>query len=113
MGEPAGEGAPGDQVTRSFYLQKSTIARLQAAFAGIKHAEYDTAIEGEVPGSLSALADEALNAAAHYYENLLNGGERFREVTRLSPGPTAAGAQRGAAKRAETRRARAASPTAN
>jgi hypothetical protein len=92
-------------LTRSFQLVVGVVERAKATADGIQHRTYDTALEGKVPGSLSALVTEALNAACTYYEDLLNNGQEFRRVRQLTRGPSAEGAVRGAAKRAAAREA--------
>jgi hypothetical protein len=104
--EPRGE-ADDKPLTRSFQLVVGVVERAKATADGIQHRTYDTALEGKVPGSLSALVTEALNVACSYYEDILNGGHEFRRVRQLTPGPSAEGAVRGARKRAEARQAKA------
>jgi hypothetical protein len=93
------EAGDEDPVTRSFQLVVGVVERAKAVADGIQHRAYDTPLEGQVPGSLSALVTEALNVACTYYENLLNDGEEFKRVRRLKRGPTPEGAQAGAEKR--------------
>jgi hypothetical protein len=95
-----------ERMTRSFHLRVGVIERAKAAATGVEHRAYGTPIEGDVPNSLSAFVEECIIAGCTYYENLFNGGEEFRRVGRLSPGPSHEGAQRGAAKRKAARAAR-------
>jgi hypothetical protein len=87
------------RVTRSFHIEGATLARFQAAFAGSQALSYGTELAGQLPSSLSAAADEALNLWSTLMEDKLNGGQEFDRVARLSPGPSPAGAQEGARKR--------------
>lgn len=103
--EPTG---PADEKLqgRSFQLPVGVVERTRAAASGVEHRAYGTDLEDQVPGSVSAFVTEALMAACTYYENLFNGGQEFRRVHRLSPGPSKEGAQRGAEKRAAIRAAK-------
>jgi hypothetical protein len=88
--------------TRSFQLPTGVVERTRATSDGVQHLGYGTDLEGKAPDSISGLVTEALNAICTYYEDLLNNGQPFRRVRKLSPGARPAGAARGAAKRSET-----------
>jgi hypothetical protein len=91
------------QGRKSFYIRQGTIERLKATSAGIQHRAYDTELADRAPESMSAAADEAINALCTFYENTLNNGEEFPRRHRLPPGPSFQGAARGAAKRSAQR----------
>ena len=88
--------------TRSFQLPIGVVERIRATSDGVQHLGYGTDLEGKAPDSISGLVTEAFNAICTYYEDLLNNGQPFRRVRKLSPGARPTGAARGAAKRSET-----------
>jgi hypothetical protein len=92
-------------LTRSFHLTVGDVERAKATSDGVQHRAYGTAIEDDIPKSLSAFVTEAIRVACTYYEDLLNDGQEFRRIRNLSPGPSPEGARRGAAKRAASRNA--------
>jgi hypothetical protein len=98
--------------TRSFQLPIGVVERIRATADGIQHRVYETELEGKAPDSISGLVVEAFNGICTYYEDLLNNGEPFRRVRKLSPGARPSGAARGAAKRSETAAAKRAAKDA-
>jgi hypothetical protein len=107
--EPSIQGAADSEKTmRSFNVRVATVERLRATLALIGHRAYGTELAATAPDSLAAMADEALNAACTYYENLLNDGQEAPRIIRLPPGPSPIAAQQGAAKRAARRASKAA-----
>ncbi len=104
--EPQGP-ADTEPLMRSFHLRVGVVERAKATADGVQHRAYGTAIEDDVPTSLSALVTEAIEAACSYYEDLLNDGEPFRRVRNLTAGPGRHGARAGAQKRAASRAAAA------
>lgn len=86
---------------RTFQLPIGVVERVRATSNGVLHRAYDTDIEDQVPENVSGFIMEAVEAACTYYEDLLNEGQEFKRVQRLSPGPGRSGAARGGQKRAE------------
>jgi hypothetical protein len=98
--------------TRSFQLPIGVVERIRATADGVQHLGYGTELEGKAPDSISGLVTEAFNAICTYYEDLLNNGQPFRRVRKLSPGARPTGAARGAAKRSDAAAARRAAKNA-
>lgn len=99
--------------TRSFQLPIGVVERIRATADGVQHLSYGTELEGKTPDSISGLVTEAFNAICTYYEDLLNNGQPFRRLRKLSPGARPTGAARGAAKRSETAAAKRAAKSAS
>lgn len=98
---------PEDQkrVTKSVYVPRGTVERARAAVAFLKHYEYmHPELEGQIPTSLAALFDNAVNRLVDEIEERYNDSKPLRRVYKLQVGPSRSGATRGAASRAAARR---------
>jgi hypothetical protein len=104
---------PGDEerIAKSVYVRRGTVERARAAVAFCMALEYThPELEGELPLSLAALFDNAVNRVVDEIEAEFNEGKALRRVYKLRRGPSRAGAARGAAARSEAARRRKSNP---